>query len=145
MREATKGMHGKRPAVLMIQAVRQIARGMGCSDVLLVSHRLRVALNPMRRRKLTANLERLWLELGAQVTSQGFFMLSPYVPVPHDFSDVASNKRSEARRKAELLQNTLHHLDQKILALLCPSILAARSVDMAANAANISMHLAQQA
>ena len=117
IREATKGLHGLRPAVLMVQAVRQMARSMGCSEVLLVSHQMRVALNPMRRWKIPANLESLWLEMGAQATAAGLFHLSPVVDVPEDFSGIASNKRAEARRKAELLRHVLTGIDQKIQSL----------------------------
>lgn len=117
IREATKGLHGLRPASLMVQAVRQMAQRMGCNEVQLVSHRLRVALNPMRRWKIPANLENLWVELGAQPTPQGLFTLSPLVQVPQDFSDVASNKRAEARRRADLLQGTLDQVDQALVAL----------------------------
>ena len=117
IREATKGLHGMRPAALMVQAVRQLARAMGCDEVLLVSHRMRVALNPMRRWKIPANLESLWLEMGAQPGSGGLFHLSPVVEVPTDFSGVASHKRAEARRKAELLQHALSGIDQTVRAL----------------------------
>lgn len=118
IRDATKGLHALRPAILMVQVVRQLAQSMGCSEVLLVSHRLRVALNPMRRWKIPANLENLWVELGAVPTSQGLFSLSPLVRVPQDFSEVASNKRAEAKRRANLLQSTLHRVDETLLSLM---------------------------
>lgn len=117
IREATKGLQALRPAILMVQVIRQMAQCMGCSEVLLVSHRLRVALNPMRRWKIPANLENLWAELGAQPTPQGLFTLSPGVQVPQDFSDVASNKRAEARRRADLLQSTLDQVARTLGAL----------------------------
>lgn len=117
IREATKGLHGLRPAVLMVQAIRQMALSMGCQEVLLVSHWMRVALNPMRRWKIPANLENLWQEMGARPGPKGFFQLSPHVEVSDDFSAVASNKRAEARRKAELLRLVLSGLDAKIRAL----------------------------
>ena len=117
IREATKGLHGLRPATLMVQAVRQLASSMGCARVLLVSHRLRVTLNPMRRWKIPANLESLWLELGARPRTDGLFELSTQVQVSQDFSDVASSKRAEARRKADLLLQTLQAIDANIQAL----------------------------
>lgn len=120
VREATKGLHGLRPSVLMAQAARQMALSMGCNEVLLVSNRHRVALNPMRRWKMQSDLEGLWQELGAHHSPCGLFTLSPVVEVPQDFSSVASNKRAEARRKAELLQLTLSGIDQQVRALARP-------------------------
>jgi uncharacterized protein VirK/YbjX len=111
IRAATKGFHGLRPSTLLVQAARQLAQSAGCSLVLLVSHQQRVALNPMRRWKLHSDVETLWQELGAAPHPEGFFALGAAVEVPQDFSDVASNKRAEARRKAELLRQTLSGVD----------------------------------
>ena len=116
IRVATKAVHGLRPAALLVQAARELACAAGCNTVLLVSHRQRVALNPMRRRKIQADLESLWLELGATAHPEGFFALRPSVEVCADFSDVASNKRAEARRRAALLQQTLDSVAQAVQA-----------------------------
>ena len=116
IRQATKGMHGCRPTVMLEQLARQLAQTAGCQEVLLVSHRMRVALNPMRRLRIKTDLEALWTELGAEVDAQGFFRLSPTVEVPQDFSGVASNKRAEARRKAELIGQSLRELDAQLRA-----------------------------
>lgn len=124
IRAATKAFHGLRPAALLVQAARQLAHSAGCESVLLVSHRQRVALNPMRRRKIQTDLESLWLELGAATHAEGFFTVSPRVEVATDFSAVASNKRAEARRRAELLQQTLGAVEQAVRASL-PEVLSA--------------------
>lgn len=116
IRQATKGMHGCRPTVMLEQLARQLAQTAGCQEVLLVSHRMRVALNPMRRLRIKTDLEALWAELGAEVDAQGFFRLSPVVEVAQDFSAVASNKRAEARRKAELIGQSLRELDAQLRA-----------------------------
>lgn len=114
IRSATKAFHGQRPAALLVQAARQLAVSAGCTGVLLVSHRQRVALNPMRRRRIQADLESLWLEIGAVPRQDGFFAIAPQVEVASDFSAVASNKRAEARRRAELLQQTLLAVDAAV-------------------------------
>lgn len=118
IRAATKAFHGLRPAALLVQAARQLACSAGCESVLLVSHRQRVALNPMRRRKIQTDLESMWLELGASTHAEGFFTVSPQVEVATDFSAVASNKRAEARRRADLLQVTLTSVDQAVRSCL---------------------------
>ena len=115
IRQATKGLHGCRPSVLLLQLARHFAGRVGCASVRLVSNRQRVALNPMRRLRLKTDLESLWLELGATVQADGLFGLSPQVEVPQDFSAVASNKRAEARRKAEVLRQALQALEACLL------------------------------
>lgn len=117
IRAATKGLYGLRPAALLVHVARQMALSVGCGEVLLVSHRLRVALNPVRRWKMPNNLEGLWNELGAQPHHSGLFQISPAVEIAQDFSELPSSKRAEARRKAHLLQHVLDSTDQKIRSL----------------------------
>ena len=62
--------------------------------------------------------------LGAGTHAEGFFTVSPRVEVATDFSAVASNKRAEARRRAELLQQTLGAVEQAVRASL-PEVLSA--------------------
>ena len=114
IRQATKSFHGYRPSVLLLQAVRQLARECHCQRVLLVSNRQRVALNPVRRMKIKVDLEGLWRDLGAEPTEGGFFAVAPQVDIPQDFSDVASNKRAEARRKAALAGSLLEGLSSSL-------------------------------
>jgi uncharacterized protein VirK/YbjX len=117
IKQATKSFHGYRPSVLLLQAARQLANTFGCTRVLLVSNRQRVALNPVRRMKIKVDLEGLWLDLGAEPEASGFFMVSPQVVIPQDFSDVASNKRAEAKRKATLAQALLDGLSASVARL----------------------------
>ncbi len=117
IRAATKSFHGYRPSVLLLQAVRQLAFDTGCQSVLLVANRQRVALNPMRRMKIKIDLEGLWRDVGAEVGAHGFFAVSPQVDLPQDFSDVASNKRAEAKRKAALAAQLLQGLSATLAEL----------------------------
>ncbi len=114
IRQATKSFHGYRPSVLLLQAMRQLAHAFGCARVLLVSNRQRVALNPVRRMKIKVDLEGLWRDLGARPESGGFFVVSPQVVIPQDFSVVASNKRAEAKRKAALAGTLLEGLSASV-------------------------------
>jgi uncharacterized protein len=107
IRQATKDFHGYRPAVLITQAARHLAHVCSCQRVLLVSNRQRVALNPFRRRQIKTDLDGLWMEMGAQAHSSGFFTLSPQVDLPDDFNNVVSSKRAQAKRKVVLLRTLL--------------------------------------
>lgn len=122
IRRATKSFHGYRPSVLLLQAVRQLARDCGCARVLLVANHQRVALNPVRRMKIKVDLEGLWRDLGAEAESSGFFVVSPQVLIPQDFSEVASNKRAEAKRKAALVTALLGGLSAAVTLLRTPSL-----------------------
>jgi uncharacterized protein VirK/YbjX len=117
IRQATKSFHGYRPSVLLLQAARQLAHDCGCARVLLVANRQRVALNPVRRMKIKVDLEGLWRDLGAEPEASGFFGVSPTVVIPQDFSDVASNKRAEAKRKAALAAALLEGLQASVAGL----------------------------
>ena len=117
IRQATKSFHGYRPSVLLLQAVRQLAHDFGCTRVQLVANRQRVALNPVRRMKIKVDLESLWRDLGAEPEASGFFVISPTVLIPQDFSDVASNKRAEAKRKAALAAGLLAGLSASVAGL----------------------------
>jgi uncharacterized protein len=114
LRQATKSFHGYRPSMLLLQAARKLAHDCGCARVLLVANSQRVALNPMRRLKIKADLEGLWQDLGAEPEASGFFVVSPQVVIPQDFSDVSSNKRAEAKRKAALASSLLDRLTASV-------------------------------
>jgi uncharacterized protein VirK/YbjX len=101
--------------MLLVQAARQFAHLCACQRVLLVSNPQRVALNPVRRLKIKTDLEGLWRDLGATPQADGFFALSPIVSLPQDFSDVASNKRAEAKRKAALAADLLQALSANMV------------------------------
>lgn len=114
IRQATKDMYGCRPAILLVQAARQLAHSAHCKRVLLVSNQQRVALNPKRRFSIKADNDRLWQELGAIQQSNGFFSIDTCVNLPQDFSEVASNKRSEAKRKVAFLTRFLASLADSV-------------------------------
>lgn len=107
VRRATKLLHGLRPADLLVQVAQHLARQLGCQQVSLVSNKERVALNPKRRLRIKVDLEKLWKERGAVATADGLFSLAPEALIRTDFSDIASHKRAQARRRALLLQQAL--------------------------------------
>ena len=114
IRTSTKALHGLRPADLLVQVAQHLARLLHCREVRLVSNRQRVALNPLRRMRIKVDLDKLWQERGAVPTPDGLFALEPGVAVRTDFSDVASNKRAQARRRADTLQQVLDALESAL-------------------------------
>ena len=104
VREATRDLHACRPGPLLIALARHIAHRIGCEDVLLVSNRNRIALNACRRRRISSDYDRLWLELGAQAGADGNFHISCLPGPDVDPEAAPSRKRGEVRRKLAMQQ-----------------------------------------
>lgn len=103
IRLATKELHGGRPAAVLVSAAAAWARALGCQALDLVDNEHRIALNPWRRRRILADNEQLWEELGAQRTLKGRWRLPVCPPSPLDLESVPSKKRAQARRRLEML------------------------------------------
>ena len=104
MRLATKALHGCRPASLLINAAAQWSHALGCAWLELVGNRQRIAINAWRRRRILADNERLWQEMGASLGCNGRWRLQSCAARELDLDGIPSRKRAEARRRQELLQ-----------------------------------------
>ncbi len=104
VREATRDLHACRPGPLLVALARHVAWRLGCDSVLLISNENRVALNWLRRWRISSDYDRLWLELGAQPRADGNFQFASLAAPDIDLETVPSKKRSEARRKLALQQ-----------------------------------------
>ncbi len=104
IRLATRDLHGLRPKQLMVSLVRQLGFEYGCERLHLVSNRNRVIYKAIRHGRVLADYDLLWEELGAQKNAGGDYELDcAPVPAP-DLEAIPSKKRSEARKRHELLQ-----------------------------------------
>ncbi len=103
VRLATKEFHACRPATLLVTAARQLAQVLGCDSVRLVCNKERIAINLWRRWRIRADYDQSWQELGAQRGADGFFELAPMALQQLDYEQIPSKKRSEARKRAALL------------------------------------------
>ena len=65
IKNATKGLHGLRPADLLLQMARHLAGVLKCTEVVMVSNQHRVALNPVRRLKIKFDADKFWIEKSA--------------------------------------------------------------------------------
>lgn len=111
IRNATKALHGLRPADLLLQMARHLAGFLKCTEVAMVSNQHRVALNPVRRRQIKFDGDKFWMEKGARKNSDGLYVLPSEVEIRSDFSDIPSNKRAQAKRRAEVLRQALDALN----------------------------------
>ena len=100
----TRELHGCRPKKLMVAAVRAIGASLGCSRLVLVSNKNRIAVNRRRASRISANYDETWEEMGALRRADGNFEL-PCADPGLNIALVSSNKRAEARRRAVLLES----------------------------------------
>lgn len=104
VRQATRDFHSNRPTNLLVAVVRHMAHVTGCKGVILVSNANRVALNAWRRRKISADYDGTWLDMGAVARSDGNFQLPVLVAPDVDIDGAPQKKRSELRRKLALME-----------------------------------------
>ena len=103
IRSATRALHGMRPKNLLVRMVRQFGHDLGCEQLVLVGNRNRVVTASMRQGKVHADYDGLWQELHAARRPDGDFGLAcEDLPAPR-LEEIASKKRSEARKRHEML------------------------------------------
>lgn len=103
VRAATRELHGMRPKNLLVRLARQFGHDLGCTQLVLVGNRNRVVTTSMRKGKVHADYDALWEELQAWRRPDGDFGLAcDTLPEPV-MEEIASKKRSEARKRHEML------------------------------------------
>jgi uncharacterized protein VirK/YbjX len=103
IRVATRELHGLRPKQLLVTLVRQLGYQAGCAQMLMVSNRNRVVKSAVRKGRVLADYDQLWLELGAEQMADGDFRLPCAALQAPNMEAIASKKRSEARKRHELV------------------------------------------
>lgn len=114
VREATRALHGMRPKNLLMRVVRQFAFEHGCRQLLLVGNANRVVTTSMRKGKVHADYDALWLELGAARRPDGDFNLTGEALPALDLTEIVSKKRSEAKKRHEMLSTALDDIRAQI-------------------------------
>ncbi|NIA57560.1 DUF535 domain-containing protein [Massilia sp. TW-1] len=103
IRTATRELHGIRPKQLMATLVRQLGHEYGCERMVLVSNRNRVIYKAIRNGRVLADYDQLWTELGARLRPDGDWELACAPVAAPDLDGIPSKKRSEARKRHELV------------------------------------------
>lgn len=99
VREATRELHGLRPKSLMVRLVRQLGHDFGCQTLLLVGNANRAVRHSAKKGLVFADYDALWHELGAQQREDGDFELPCEDLPPPALGEIASKKRSEAKKR----------------------------------------------
>ena len=103
IRIATRELHGIRPKQLLVSLVRQLGHEYGCERMLMVSNHNRVIYKAIRNGRVLADYDALWEELGARRRADGDYEMDCAPLAPPDLEQIASKKRSEARKRHELV------------------------------------------
>jgi uncharacterized protein VirK/YbjX len=114
IRVATRELHGVRPKQLLVTLVRGLGYAFGCRRLYLVSNANRVVHSAMRQGRVRADYDQLWQELGAELLADGDYAL-PCAPLaPLDLESIQSKKRSEARKRHELVSSLATQLTGRL-------------------------------
>jgi uncharacterized protein VirK/YbjX len=133
IRSATRDLHGMRPKQLLVRMVRQFGHDLGCAQLVLVGNRNRVVTTSMRQGKVHADYDGLWLELNAVRRADGNFGLAcEDLPQPR-MEEIASKKRSEARKRHEMLLFAIEAVRAQVVRSQC-TLAPPRLVHLAAAA-----------
>ena len=103
IRFATRDLFGLRPKTLMVRLVQHIGHQLGYRDLLLVGNQNRTVHQQLRKGIVFADYDTTWLELGAECRADGDFKMACSALAEPDFLAIASNKRSEAKKRFALL------------------------------------------
>jgi uncharacterized protein len=102
VRMTTRDLYGCRPKNLMISVIRDLGNYFGCQGIVGIGNGNRVIAN-QRDQGPAPDYDQTWEELGATKAADGDFHLPCTGILKIHFDDIASKKRSEAKKKNALL------------------------------------------
>ena len=103
IRFATRDLFGIRPKTLMVRLAQHIGHELGYQNILMVGNQNRTVQQQLRKGIVFADYDTTWIELGAQCREDGDFKMKCTALAEPDFLAIASNKRSEAKKRFALL------------------------------------------
>lgn len=116
IKELTKASYGARPPTVLLEASKNFAIAAGCREIILVGNQNRVALNPLRNKRISADYDAIWLEHGAMPLSNGDFQITKLEDnYLNALSEVASHKRSMYRNRYKLFTEINDQIKAAIL------------------------------
>lgn len=104
IKQATRELHGLRAKALLVGLVQQLGDALGCAELRLVGNANRTPGPALESGVVRADYEQLWHELGAAPRSDGDFTLPCCPLAPLVLEDVVQKRRSEARKRHQMLQ-----------------------------------------
>jgi uncharacterized protein VirK/YbjX len=108
IQSATKACHGLFPKRLLLEACTELAAFMGMEQIVAVSNTTHIYKSWRYRKKkqgkLFADYDSFWQSLSGELNADGTFLLPSRI-VRKPMEEIASKKRSEYRRRYELLDS----------------------------------------
>lgn len=114
VRMTTRDFYGMRPKNIMIYLVTQLGYEFGCKDIFLVGNTNRAADYAIRKAQVFADYDTLWVEMGAARLPNGDFQLTCSDLDPLDIHMIPSKRRSEAKKRHDMLVSLCHSLRKNI-------------------------------
>lgn len=115
IQSATKACHGLFPKRLLVEAAMTLGASFPVEQIVAVSNDTHIYRSWRYRKKkegkLLADYDSFWLSLGGEKQDSGNFML-PLVMPRKPMEEIASKKRSEYRRRYELLDSLIQQVKQ---------------------------------
>ncbi|MNZ92652.1 hypothetical protein D3C78_1116840 [compost metagenome] len=112
---ATKACHGLFPKRLLVEAAMTLGAAFPVEQILAVSNATHIYRSWRYRKKkegkLLADYDSFWRSIGGEQHPTGNFSLSLEMP-RKPMEDIASKKRSEYRRRYELLDSLIDQVNQ---------------------------------
>lgn len=112
---ATKACHGLFPKRLLVEAAMTLGTAFPVEQILAVSNATHIYRSWRYRKKkegkLLADYDSFWLSLGGEAQKSGYFQL-PLAMARKPMEEIASKKRSEYRRRYELLDSLIDQVNQ---------------------------------
>jgi len=105
IKQATRELHGLRAKAMLVGLVQQLGDALGCRELRLVGNANRTAGRAIGRGRVLADYEQFWQELGARRRADGDFSLPCHPLAPLDLEQVVQKRRSEARKRHQMLQD----------------------------------------
>lgn len=115
VRACTKSLHGIQPRLLLIEALRCIAREVNCASIECVAKKNHIyqAWRYRFSKCIKAEYDSLWQSAGASQHSNGNYCLPLYAE-EKPLSERPANKRSEYRARDELTQTLRNAIAQRL-------------------------------
>lgn len=112
---ATKACHGLFPKRLLVEAAMTLGTAFPVEQILAVSNATHIYRSWRYRKKkegkLLADYDSFWLSLGGEAQKSAHFQL-PLAMARKPMEEIASKKRSEYRRRYELLDSLIDQVNQ---------------------------------
>lgn len=112
---ATKACHGLFPKRLLVEAAMTLGAAFPVEQIVAVSNDTHIYRSWRYRKKkegkLLADYDSFWISIGGEKLDNGNFML-PLVMPRKPMEEIASKKRSEYRRRYELLDSLIQQVKQ---------------------------------